>query len=74
MLNYEIIGALSAISFYTYSTYGRYMVTNLSKVAEKSKRDILLAIITTVILLFVYMEIAMVGAGILLFHKKLENR
>ncbi len=59
-------GFSSAVALYAFSTYGHYMVVNFGKDAENPKRDIPLAIIiSSVIILVVYVGIAMVQSGIL---------
>ena len=59
-------GFAEAVSLYAYSTYGQYMVINFSKDAENPKRDIPLAIIiSSVIILVVYVSIAIVDCGVL---------
>lgn len=59
-------GFASAVSLYAYSTYGQYMVINYSKNAENPKRDIPLAIIiSSGIILVIYVFIAIVACGIL---------
>lgn len=59
-------GFISAVSLYAYSTYGQYMVINLSKDAKNPKKDIPLAIIiSTIIIFIIYVSIALVGTSIL---------
>ncbi len=59
-------GFSSAVALYAFSTYGQYMVVNFGKDAENPKKDIPLAIIiSSVIILIVYVGIALVQSGIL---------
>ena len=59
-------GFMSAVSLYAYSTYGQYMVINFSHEAKNPKKDISLAIlISTGIILVMYVSIAIVASGIL---------
>ena len=59
-------GFSSAVALYAFSTYGQYMVVNFGKDAENPKKDIPLAIIiSSVIILIVYVGIALVQTGIL---------
>lgn len=59
-------GFSSAVALYAFSTYGHYMVVNFGKDAENPKKDIPLAIIiSSVIILIVYVGIALVQSGIL---------
>ena len=59
-------GFSSAVALYAFSTYGQYMVVNFGKDAENPKKDIPLAIIiSSFIILIVYVGIALVQSGIL---------
>ncbi|MDO5406561.1 MAG: APC family permease [Eubacteriales bacterium] len=59
-------GFSSAVALYAFSTYGQYMVVNFGKDAENPKKNIPLAImISSVIILIVYVGIALVNSGIL---------
>lgn len=59
-------GFVSAVSLYAYSTYGQYMVINFSQDANNPKKDIPLAIIiSTGIILVMYVSIAIVACGVL---------
>lgn len=59
-------GFVGAIAIYAYSTYGQYMVINFSKDAENPTKDIPLAIIiSTLIILVVYVSVAIVDCGLL---------
>lgn len=59
-------GFMSAVSLYAYSTYGQYLVINFGQEAKNPKRDIPLAIIiSTGIILVMYVSIAIVASGIL---------
>lgn len=59
-------GFSSAVALYAFSTYGQYMVVNFGKDAKNPKRDIPLAIIiSSAVILVVYVGIALVNSGIL---------
>lgn len=59
-------GFASAVALYAFSTYGQYMVVNFGKDAARPKRDIPLAIIiSSGVILVVYVGIALVNSGIL---------
>lgn len=59
-------GFVAAIAIYAYSTYGQYMVMNFSKDAERPTKDIPMAIIiSTLVILVVYVSVAIVDCGLL---------
>lgn len=59
-------GFMAAIAVYAFSTYGQYMVMNFSKDAKNPTKDIPLAIlISTGIILVVYVTVAITDCGIL---------
>lgn len=59
-------GFVAAIAIYAYSTYGQYMVMNFSKDAARPTKDIPLAIIiSTLVILVVYVSVAIVDCGLL---------
>ncbi len=59
-------GFVGAIAIYAYSTYGQYMVMNFSKDAARPTRDIPLAIIiSTLVIMLVYVSVAIVDCGLL---------
>ncbi len=59
-------GFMAAIAVYAFSTYGQYMVMNFSKDAKNPTKDVPLAIlISTGIILIVYVTVAITDCGIL---------
>ena len=59
-------GFVAAIAIYAYSTYGQYMGMNFSKDAARPTKDIPLAIIiSTLVILVVYVSVAIVDCGLL---------